>query len=119
MIRTMECDVKRCEGELAIVYLTICAEGHINEYYVCEKHAIMMLTAHEKACDYVHPIIDHMAAKMNGDEPDNVRFYQGEWVAVKDNKVIGHSDSASKLYMDKQIRHLEGTNIYKVQLVDD
>jgi hypothetical protein len=113
-ITRVECDVRRCKEELAIVYLTICAEGHINEYYVCEDHALVMWLQ-ESACDYLHPIVDHMAAGMNGGEPTDTRFYKGEWVAVKDGKVIGHSNSASRLYMDKQIRHLQGTNIYKVQ----
>jgi hypothetical protein len=56
-----------------------------------------------------------MAAMMNGHEPKEPKFFPGEWVAVKDGEVVKHGGSASDLYRDPEIRHLEGANIFRVE----
>jgi hypothetical protein len=107
------CDVKRCSVPVDIVYLTICAEGHINEYYVCTDHAIVMWM-HRSSCDFLHEIVEHMASQVNGDEPTDTRFYYGEWVTVVNEKVVGHGNDPAVLYTDAVKRQLEGANVFHV-----
>jgi hypothetical protein len=110
----MSCDVKRCGQEAEMVYLTICAEGHIDEYLMCIPHTLDVW-AHDQSCRLLHPVVEHMAAMMNGHEPKEPKFFPGEWVAVKDGEVVKHGGSASDLYRDPEIRHLEGANIFRVE----
>jgi len=109
-----ECDVKRCDKKVVIVYLTICAEGHIEEFYLCNEHAVT-IWLHGKSCAYVHPIVDHMAATVDGGEPQDYRFYLGEWVAVQDNKVIGHGPNPEDLVEFAMDHNYAGTNIWQVR----
>ena len=111
---TKKCDIKRCEEPLTIVYLTICAEGHINEFHLCKEHAVEFWLQ-ERPCDYLHPIADHMAATVKGGEPEDYRFYLGEWVAVKDGKVIGHGAEPQDLVNITIAAGQDGTNIWQVK----
>lgn len=111
---TKKCDIKRCGEKITIVYLTICAEGHISEFHLCKEHAVI-IWLNEKSCTYMHPIVDHMAATPKGGEPEDARFYLGEWVAVKDGKVIGHGAEPQHL-VDYAINNgQDGTNIWQVR----
>lgn len=108
------CDIKRCREKVTIVYLTICAEGHIDEFYLCKEHAITVWL-HDKSCTYMHPITEHMAATVKGGEPEDYRFYLGEWVAVQDDKVIGHGSNPEDLVNFAIQRNYPGTNIWQVR----
>lgn len=111
---TKKCDIKRCEEPLTIVYLTICAEGHIDEFHLCKEHAITFWLQN-KSCTYVHPVVDHMAATPDGHEPEDYRFYLGEWVAVKDGIVIGHGTKPEDLVEHAINNSQDGTNIWQVR----
>lgn len=108
------CQVKRCPDDAQMVYLTICAEGHVSEYLLCVSHTIQMWT-HERSCRLLHPVVEHMAGMINGEEPKDPTFYPGEWVAVHQGNVVKHGGSPSDLYRDPEIRHLEGANIFRVE----
>lgn len=112
------CDIKRCTQETTIVYLTICAEGHVDEYYLCDQHALnVWATDHGTGCTciYMHPVVDHMAATVKGEDPDDFRFYLGQWVAVRDGKVIKHGETPEKLIDYAQRHQLAGTNVFEVK----
>lgn len=111
---TKKCDIKRCTDAATIVYLTICAEGHVDEFYLCKQHAIVVWM-NAKSCTYMHEVVDHMAATVNGDEPDDYRFYLGEWVAVQDGKVIGHGREPQELVNFAVDHNYPGTNIWQVR----
>ena len=97
-----------------MVFLTICAEGHVDEHLLCTPHAVQMWMK-KRSCRLMHPVVEHMAAMLNGEEPKDPKFFPGEWVAVKDNKVVKHGSGASRLYNDPEIRHLEGASIFRVE----
>ena len=111
---TKKCDIKRCGYEVTIIYLTICAEGHIDEFHLCKEHAITFWLQN-KSCTYVHPVVDHMAATPDGHEPEDYRFYLGEWVAVKDGIVIGHGTKLEDLVEHAINNSQDGTNIWQVR----
>jgi hypothetical protein len=108
------CDIRPCREPVTIVYLTICAEGHIDDFYLCTEHAVLLFT-YEKTCTYTHPVEDHMVATLDGGEPEDYRFYPGEWVAIVNKKVIKHGFSSEEV-VDYALRNgCEGANIWQIR----
>lgn len=108
------CDMRKCKANADMVFLTICAQGHIDEFLLCAEHTVQ-LWVKERYCRLLHPVVEHMAGMLNGEEPKDPQFYPGEWVATKDNQVIKHGGSASDLYRDPEVRYVEGASIFRVE----